>query len=68
IAIVKNGDKIEIDIENRQINLLIDEKEMEKRLSELENYVPKIKEDVLKRYSYFVQSASKGATFRKISY
>jgi len=68
IAIVKNGDKIEIDIENRQINLLIDEKEMEKRLSELENYVPKIEEDVLKRYSYFVQSASKGATFRKISY
>lgn len=66
IAVVRNGDKIEIDIENRKINLLIDEKEMEKRLSELDEYMPKDEEDVLRRYSYFVLSASKGAIFRKV--
>ncbi|MDI3472448.1 MAG: dihydroxy-acid dehydratase [Thermotogaceae bacterium] len=66
IAIVKDGDMIEIDIEKRQINLLVDKKEIEKRFEELNEYTPKADEEVLKRYSYFVQSASKGAVFKKI--
>jgi len=65
IAAVRNGDKIEIDIENRKINLLVDEKEIERRLNELGEYAPKDKDEVLRRYSHFVQSASKGAVFRK---
>lgn len=66
IAIVKDGDMIELNIEKRQINLLVDKKEIEKRFEELNEYTPKADEEVLKRYSYFVQSASKGAVFKKI--
>jgi dihydroxy-acid dehydratase len=61
IAIVKDGDRISIDVYEKKIELLISEEEMEKRLKEWK-YTPK--EDVggyLSRYAKLVSSASRGA-------
>ena len=62
IAIVHNGDKIEIDIPNKKLNLFISDKEMKKRLSQ---WKPRKKElkGYLKRYARLVTSASTGAIF-----
>jgi len=64
IAIVKNGDLIEIDIENRKLNLKIPKKEIEERLKEWKPIEPKIKKGYLYRYSRLVESADKGAVFK----
>ena len=64
-ALVKDGDIIEIDIEKRQINLLVDEKTLLNRKKKLKPYNPKVKEGLLKRYSHFVQSAATGAVFNE---
>lgn len=63
IAFVKEGDLIEIDIENRKLNLLVDKEELYKR-------VPKIKmksvKGYLKFYRKLVSSACKGAIFEDV--
>jgi dihydroxy-acid dehydratase len=61
IAIVKEGDLIEIDIPGNSINLLVDSKEIEKRQSEWKAPQPKISEGYMARYSKLVQSAARGA-------
>ena len=61
IALVKNGDKIKIDIPNRKIELLVDEKELEKRKTELKPFEPKVKSGYLYKYAKNVQDASHGA-------
>ncbi len=62
IAAVREGDLIEIDIPGKKLDLLISEKELEKRLSEWKPPKRELK-GYLKRYARLVQSASKGATF-----
>jgi dihydroxy-acid dehydratase len=64
IAIVKNGDLIEIDIENRKLDLKLTKEEIEKRLKEYKPIEPKIKKGYLYRYSKLVESANKGAIFK----
>jgi dihydroxy-acid dehydratase len=61
IAVVKNGDQIEIDIPGRKLNLLISKDELKKRLSK---WKPPRKElrGYLKRYARLVTSAHTGAT------
>lgn len=61
LALVQKGDKIKIDINKRSIELLIDEKEFEKRKSELKPFESKEKNGYLARYAKTVQSASVGA-------
>ena len=61
IALVKNGDKIKIDITNRQIELLVNQEELEKRRKELNPFEPKVKTGYLYKYSKNVQDASHGA-------
>lgn len=61
LALVKKGDKIKIDLDARSIDLLVDEKELEKRRTELKPFVSKEKSGYLARYSKTVQSASFGA-------
>lgn len=61
LAYVEKGDKIKIDINKRLIELLVDEKELEKRKSELKPFEPKEKNGYLARYAKTVQSASLGA-------
>jgi dihydroxy-acid dehydratase len=61
IAIINEGDLIEIDINKKSINLLIPGKELEDRLIKLPKFEQKIKKGYLGRYSKMVSSADKGA-------
>jgi dihydroxy-acid dehydratase len=62
IAIVKEGDQIEIDIPGKKLNLLIPDRELKKRFSQWKPLKKKLK-GYLKRYARLVQSAHTGATF-----
>ena len=64
IAVVGDGDMVEIDIPGRKLNVLVSEDELKQRLSlwkppkrELKGY--------LKRYASLVQSANTGAVFKE---
>jgi len=61
IAIVKNGDKIEIDVEKRSINLLISDEEIKNRLKEWKRPEPKFKRGYLGLYCKIAASGSEGA-------
>ena len=60
IAIVKNGDIIEIDIPNRKINVKLTDEEIEKRKSKLEPHKITVT-GYLKKYAMHVSSAAEGA-------
>ncbi|HEY4715884.1 MAG TPA: dihydroxy-acid dehydratase [bacterium] len=64
IGIIKDGDRIEIDIADRKLNLLINENELKSRFSRFKPIEPKIKHGYLRRYSNLVTSASTGAILR----
>lgn len=61
IAFVKDGDMIEIDIENCVLNLLVSEEELEKRKVGWKPNEPKVKTGYLNRYRKLVSSAKYGA-------
>jgi len=61
IAIVQDGDMIEIDIDNKKLNLLISSEEIKRRLTRWERPEPKIKNGYLYLYSKMVCSAKYGA-------
>ena len=68
IGLVKNGDRIRIDIPNRSINVLVSEDELAKRRSEQDalgwkpaNPRPRKVSSALKAYAKLVMSADKGA-------
>lgn len=65
IAIVEEGDIIEIDIPARKLNLKVSEEEIKKRFADWKPVEPKIREGYLVRYSEFVKSADTGAIFKK---
>ncbi|QJR22611.1 Dihydroxy-acid dehydratase [Brevinematales bacterium NS] len=65
IGLVEEGDMIEIDIPNKKINLLVDEKEIEKRKANFKPLPPKITKGYLVRYAQHVTSANKGGVFEK---
>lgn len=60
IAIVQNGDIIEIDIPNRKLNVKISDEEIEKRKKNLKPYKPNVN-GYLKKYALHVSSAAEGA-------
>ena len=60
IALVENGDRILIDIPNRKIELLVDDKELELRRERLPKFQSKAK-GYLKKYALNVSSADRGA-------
>ena len=62
IALVRNGDQIEIDIPGKKLNLLISNEELRKRLSRWKPPKKELK-GYLKRYARLVTSANTGATF-----
>jgi len=64
IALVQEGDMIEIDIPNYSIKLLVDEATLEERRKNLTYPEPKIKKGYLSRYSKLVTSASEGAILK----
>jgi dihydroxy-acid dehydratase len=61
IAIIKNGDRIRIDIPKRKLELLIPAQELDRRLREFKSPRPKVASGYLARYSKSVSSADKGA-------
>ena len=65
IALVKNGDTIEIDIPGKKLILRVSDKELEERKKEWQPPEPKIKEGYAYRYSQMVTSASTGAVFKE---
>ena len=61
IAIVKNGDKIVLDIPSRTLTLKVSNAEIKKRLAKWKPREPKIKTGWLARYAKVVTSANTGA-------
>lgn len=61
IAVVKDGDRILIDIPERKLEILISENELKKRLQSWRPPKPKIQKGYLSRYARMVGSADKGA-------
>ena len=61
IALIKDGDRIKIDINTRQINLLVSDVELEKRRKALKPFELKCKSGYLAKYAKNVQDASHGA-------
>jgi dihydroxy-acid dehydratase len=65
IAIIRNGDRIRIDIPRRKIDLMLSDGEIKMRLSQWRSPEPKIKKGYLSRYAKMVSSAGKGAIMLK---
>lgn len=63
IALVHEGDIIDIDIDKGSLNLLVSDEELEARRKLWVKPEPKYKTGVLARYSKLVSSADKGAYF-----
>lgn len=61
IAIIQNGDLIDLDVDNRSINLLVDDEIIKERLSKWKRPEPKYKTGYLGLYSRLATSGSKGA-------
>ena len=61
IALVKDGDRIEIDIPARKLNLLVDDAELATRRAAWTPRPPKFTKGWLARYQKLVTSAAKGA-------
>ncbi len=61
IAILKNGDRLRIDIPKRKIEVLISDKEIRERLAVWKKPQPKIRHGYLARYAKLVSSAGSGA-------
>ncbi len=64
IALIKDGDKITIDIPKRRVDLIISDVEMKKRKDEWKAPEPKIKKGYLARYQKLVTSANTGAILK----
>jgi dihydroxy-acid dehydratase len=65
IAVIKNGDTITIDAKKREINLLVPQSEIRKRLSAWRRPKPKVRQGALAKYAKLVSSASEGAVTDK---
>ena len=61
IALVKEGDKITLDIDNYAIHLDVSDEELARRRSAWVPPEPKVKDGYLSRYAKLVSSADKGA-------
>jgi dihydroxy-acid dehydratase len=65
IALLNNGDKIEIDIAGRKLNVLVSDDELTKRKSKISKKPKKINYGYLSRYAEMVSSADEGAIVNK---
>ncbi len=64
IAVIRDGDRILIDIPKRKIALMVPDGEIKKRLSRWKPPRPKITKGYLSRYARMVSSAGKGAVMK----
>ena len=65
IGIIREGDTIDINIPDKEINLEISDEERKKRIQKFKPLEPKIKTGYLYRYSQLVTSADSGAIFKE---
>jgi dihydroxy-acid dehydratase len=64
IAVLKDGDRIKIDIPNRKIDVLLSGKEIKERMNKWKPLKPKITKGYLARYARMVSSAGSGAVMK----
>jgi dihydroxy-acid dehydratase len=64
IALVKDGDKISIDVPGRRISLDVSDEELERRRAKWKPHAPKVTKGYLARYAKLVMSADKGAILK----
>ncbi|MEW6570257.1 MAG: dihydroxy-acid dehydratase [Nitrospirota bacterium] len=64
IAVVKDGDRIRIDIPARGVDILLSDEEIKARLSKWKPPEPKINRGYLARYARLVSSAGSGAVMK----
>jgi dihydroxy-acid dehydratase len=64
IAIVKDGDRIRIDIKKRKIDILLSDREIKDRFNIWKPIKPKITKGYLARYARMVSSAGSGAVMK----
>ncbi|WP_316897370.1 dihydroxy-acid dehydratase [Pseudodesulfovibrio indicus] len=65
VGLIREGDRIEIDIPARKINLLVDDAELEARKKDHKPLVKEVSSPFLRRYAKLVTSASRGAVYEK---
>jgi dihydroxy-acid dehydratase len=65
IALVEDGDIIEVDIPEKRITLEVDGKTLQERRKNWREPPPKIESGYLRRYAQFVGSAATGAVFKE---
>lgn len=65
IALIKNGDRISIDIPKKKLTLLLSAEEIKKRKKQWKRPAPKIKSGYAARYAQMVTSAGTGAVFKE---
>ena len=61
IGLVREGDRIRIDIPGRELTLLVDDEELNRRRQDWKPYPKEITSSILRRYSRMASSAAKGA-------
>jgi dihydroxy-acid dehydratase len=64
IAALQAGDLIEIDLDRRTLNVQLSQDELQRRLTALPPFQPRIQSKWLRRYAHFVTSADSGAVLR----
>ncbi|MCM3339510.1 dihydroxy-acid dehydratase [Paenibacillus sp. MER TA 81-3] len=64
IAFVEDGDIIELDLNNRKIELQVSGEELERRRANWKGFEPKVKTGYLARYSKLVTNASQGGILK----
>ena len=64
IALVKDGDRIEIDIPARRLDLLVSEEELARRRVDWQPHVPAVSSGFLELYSRIVTQANQGAVLK----
>ncbi len=67
IAIIKNGDMIDIDVHARVMNVELSDDEISARLKNLKPFEIKVRGGWLARYASLVTSADTGAVFRDVN-
>ncbi len=61
LAVVKDGDRVEIDIPNEKLNLMVSDEELNTRLADWSPPKSKIKKGYLSIYAKMANTAEKGA-------
>ncbi|GAB6178855.1 dihydroxy-acid dehydratase [Desulfotomaculum defluvii] len=66
IAVIQDGDIVEIDIPNYRLEVQLDQEEIKRRMSEWQVPQPKVNQGYLARYAEKVSSAGKGAVLNRV--